>query len=229
MKRFYKQVIAGEQDGGIGVLLDGRPIRTPKRDLLLLPSRALAEALAEEWQSQGDEIDPASMPLTQLASTARDRVAPQIGAIAAEVARFAETDLICYRAESPESLVHAQSEAWSPLLDWLRETFSARLVVTAGIQPVPQPADAIVRIQNAVARFDAFPLAALSSVTAVSGSVVIGLALAHGRITGDQAADAAHIDEAHQMRFWGADAEAEARLARLRDELCAAERFLALL
>lgn len=229
MKRFYEQATAGEHEGGFAVLLDGRPIRTPKRALLHLPSRALAVALAEEWQSQDNEIVPESMPLTQFASTALDRIAPQAGAIAAEIARYAETDLVCYRAETPASLVEAESQAWSPLLDWLRETFGARLVVTTGIQPVPQPAEAIARIQNAVARFDPFPLAALSSATAASGSVVIGLALTHGRITGNQAADAAQVDETYQMQQWGGDAEAEAYLARLRDELCAAERFLALL
>jgi len=229
MKRFYKQARAGEHDGGLAVLLDGRPLRTPQRKLLHLPSRALAEALAEEWQSQGEAIVPETMPLTQLASTALDRIAPQIGAVASEIARYAETDLVCYRADAPESLVAAQSQAWSPLLDWLRETFGARLMVTSGIRPVPQPADAIARIQNAVARFDPFPLAALSAATAVSGSVVIGLALMHGRITGDQAADAALVDETHQMRQWGSEAEAEARLAWIRKELCAAERFRALL
>ncbi len=229
MKRFYKQATAGEYEGGFAVLLDGRPVHTPSRALLQLPTESLAAALAEEWQGQTEEIIPASMPLTQLASTALDRVAPQIGAVAAEIAKFAETDLLCYRADTPSSLVHAQSDAWSPLLGWMEETFGARLVVTSGIQPIPQPSGAITLIQNAVAKFDAFPLAAISSATAVSGSVVIALALAHGRISGDEAANAAHIDEMHQMERWGRDAEAEELLARARAELCAAERFLALL
>lgn len=229
MKRFYKQATVGEYEGAFAVLLDGRPIRTPNRRLLHLPSQPLAAALAEEWQDQPEEIIPASMPLTQLASTALDRVAPQIGTVAAEVAKFAETDLLCYRADAPISLVQAQSDAWLPLLDWMKEAFDARLIVTTGIQPIPQPSDAIAQIQNAVARLDAFPLAAVSSATAVSGSVVIALALAHGRISGDEAANAAHIDEMHQMERWGRDAEAEECLATARAELCAAERFLALL
>ncbi|MCA8929994.1 MAG: ATPase [Alphaproteobacteria bacterium] len=229
MKRFYKQAAAGEHEGGLAVLLDGRPVRTPKRTLLHLPTPALAAALAEEWQAQGDEIEPAAMPLTQLASTALDRVAPQIGAVAAEIAKFAETDLLCYRADQPDSLVQAQHAAWAPLLAWADEALGARLVVTQGINPIPQPAEAIARIQAAVAGYDAFPLAALSVATAVTGSVVIALALAQGRISGDQAADAAQVDEAHQMERWGHDPEAEARLERLRAELRAAERFLALL
>lgn len=229
MKRFYKQAAAGEHEGGLTVLLDGRPVRTPQRTLLQLPGPALAAAVAAEWQAQGDEIVPASMPLTQLASTALDRVGPQIGAVAGEIAKFAETDLLCYRAEEPESLVRAQHEAWSPLLAWAEETFGARLVVTHAITPIPQPADAIARLQAAIAALGAFPLTALSSATAVTGSAVIALALVHGRITGNEAADAAQVDERDQMRRWGADAEAEARLERHRAELCAAERFLALL
>jgi chaperone required for assembly of F1-ATPase len=229
MKRFYKQAAAGEYEGAYAVLLDGRPVRTPHRTLLQLPTASLAAALADEWQAQTEEIVPAAMPLTQLASTALDRVAPQIGAVAAEIAKFAETDLVCYRADSPSSLVQAQSSAWSPLIDWMAETFGARLVITSGIQPVPQPSDTIAQVQNAVARFGAFPLAAVSRATAVTGSVVIALALAHGRLTGDEAADAAQIDEIHQMERWGREADAEERLAFARAELCAAERFLALL
>lgn len=229
MKRFYKQATAGEHEGGLAVLLDGRPVRTPKRSLLHLPTPALADAVAAEWQQQGDEIVPAAMPLTQLASTALDRVRPQATTVAAEIAKFAETDLICYRADAPAVLVEAQHAAWAPLLDWAAETFAARLVVTQGIQPIPQPAEAIARLQAEVAKLDAFPLAAVSNATAVTGSVLIALALAYGRITGNEAADAAQVDETYQMQQWGKDPEAEARLARLRDELCAAERFLALL
>lgn len=229
VKRFYKQATVGEHEGLTAVLLDGRPVRTPKRTLLHLPTQTLAEALAEEWAAQDEEIVPATMPLTQLASTALDRVAPQIGAVAAEVARYAETDLVCYRADTPVSLAEAQHAAWAPLVTWLEDAMGARLVVTSGIQPIPQAADAIAKVQNAVAEFSAFPLAAVSSVTAVTGSVVLALALAHGRIDAEAAADAAEVDERHQMERWGDDPEAEARLQRLRYELIAAERFLTLL
>tara|TARA_R110002074_G_scaffold157067_4_gene313660 strand:- start:493 stop:1182 length:690 start_codon:yes stop_codon:yes gene_type:complete len=229
MKRFYKNAAAAEFEGAPAVLLDGKPVRTPKRLLLHLPTLGLADAIAGEWNSQQDEIRPADMPMTQMATTALDRIAPQIGAVAAEVARFAETDLVCYRAETPESLVEVQHAAWSPLLQWLEAELDARLMVTTGIQPIPQPADAIARVQNAVARYEAFPLAALSTATAITGSVVIALALAHQRIDGDAAANAAHVDEVFQMQRWGADPEAEANLRRIRTELQAVERFLALL
>ncbi len=136
---------------------------------------------------------------------------------------------MCYRAETPESLVEVQHAAWSPLLQWLEAELDARLMVTTGIQPIPQPADAIARVQNAVARYEAFPLAALSTATAITGSVVIALALAHQRIDGDAAANAAHVDEVFQMQRWGADPEAEANLRSIRTELQAVERFLALL
>jgi len=229
MKRFYKQAEAGEHEGRLTVLLDGRPVRTPQRTLLHLPTQPLADAVAAEWHSQTDEIIPASMPLTQFAATALDRVGPQIGQVAAEIARFAETDLVCYRAETPQSLAEAEHAAWTPLLTWVEATFDARLVVTHGITPIPQPSATVARLQAAVAAFEAFPLAALSGATAATGSVVIGLALAHGRIDGNQAADAAQVDEVFQMQRWGTDPEAEAQLAQQRADLCAAERFLALL
>lgn len=229
MKRFYKQASAGPFEGALAVLLDGRPVRTPKRTLLQMPTKALAAAVAEEWQAQKDEIVPASMPLTQLVSTALDQVAPQMAAVAAEIARFAETDLVCYRADAPESLVEDQDLAWSPLVAWMSDAFGAPLHVTRGIQPVQQPAESLARVQSEIAGLDPLRLAALSSATAVSGSVVIGLALLRGRISGAEAADAAQVDEVHQMERWGKDPEAEALLQRRRTELLAVERFLAML
>lgn len=229
MKRFYKDALAGEHDGGLAVLLDGRPVRTPEKSVLRPPTRALADAIAAEWAAQGEELKLHAMPLTQLASTALDRVAPQISAIAREVAKYGETDLVCYRAEAPDSLVHAQSAAWDPLVAWAEATFGAKFAITDGFLPVPQSPETIAGLQAAVAQYDAFPLAALSSATAVTGSLVVGLALLHGHLNGDQAADAAHVDERHQMERWGQDAEAEDRLNRQRAELRAVERFLALL
>ena len=180
-------------------------------------------------RDQVDEIVPTSMPLTQLVSTALDRIAPQMDAVVTEVARFAETDLVCYRAETPESLVLAEHAAWSPLVSWLEEALDARLAVTSGIQPIPQSAESLAKIRAEIAGLDAMRLAALSSATAVSGSVVIGLALAHSRITGAEAADAAHVDEMHQMERWGREQDAEAHMLLRRAELLAVERFLALL
>jgi chaperone required for assembly of F1-ATPase len=229
MKRFYKQAAAAAQDEVFSIMLDGRPVRTPGKGFLHLPTQGLAEAIAAEWSAQAETIEPATMPLTQLASTAIDRVASQKQAVAAEIARYAETDLVCYRAEGPESLVQRQRDIWTPLLDWLAAEYSARLDVTAGIRPVQQPADAIAAVREAVASFGYFRLAGLSSATSSMGSVVIGLALTAGRISAQEAADAAFIDEKYQMEQWGNDPEEEARLSRLRSDLEAVERFLALL
>ena len=229
MKRFYKKAAAAAQDGMFAVMLDGRPVRTPGRGFLHLPTQALAEAVAIEWEAQLETIEPATMPLTQLGSTALDRVAKQATAIAAEVARYAETDLVCYRAHGPETLVKRQDEVWTPLLTWLEDQYGAKLLVTAGIQPVPQPVAAIASVQKAVSAFGHFPLAGLSSATSASGSVVVGLALTTGRITGEQAAEAAFVDETYQMEQWGADALEEARQVQLRSDLAAVEHFLALL
>ena len=229
MKRFYKKAAAAAQDGVFSILLDGRPVRTPNKGLLHLPSEGLADAIAGEWDAQAETIEPASMPLTQLASTAIDRVAPQKQAVAAEIARYAETDLLCYRADGPQVLVQRQKEAWQPLLDWLAAEHGARLTVTAGIQPVQQPADAVAKVREAVAGFGHFPMAALSSATSSMGSVVLGLALVSGRISAQKAAEAAFIDEVFQLEQWGSDKDEEARLSRLRSELDAVERFLTLI
>ncbi len=229
MKRFYKQAAAAAQDEMFSILLDGRPVRTPGKGLLHLPTQGLADAVAAEWSAQAETIEPATMPLTQLASTAIDRILPQKQAVAAEVARYAETDLVCYRAVAPESLALRQQAAWGPLLDWLASEYSARLVVTEGIQPVQQPPDAIAAIRKGVSAFGHFRLAGLSSATSVMGSVVIGLALTAGRIPSQDAADAAFIDETYQMEQWGNDPEELERLARLRSDLRAVQRFLALL
>jgi chaperone required for assembly of F1-ATPase len=231
LKRFYKQAAAAPVSDGaaFAVHLDGKPVRTPGRAPLHLPTAGLADAVAAEWEAQVETIKPAFMPLTQLASTTLDWVQPQAKAIAAEIARYGETDLVCYRAETPARLIERQHAVWSPLLAWLEQIHGAKLISTAGIQPIPQPADALAAIQNAVAAVESFRLAALSNTTSVTGSVVIGLALNAGHITAEQAADAAHIDEQFQMEQWGADAEAEERLARLRWELGAVECFLALL
>jgi chaperone required for assembly of F1-ATPase len=229
MKRFYTHAAAGPLADGQAVLLDGRPVRTPGRQILLLPTAALAAAVAAEWDSQVDTVQPATMPLTQLASTALDRVGPDRAAVAGEIARYAATDLVCYCADEPADLVQRQHATWAPLLEWLERAHGARLVATAGIQPIPQAAAALAAIQTTVAARPAWPLTALSSATAATGSVVIALALADGRIAADDAAAAALVDETFQAERWGIDPIAAARRDRLRADLAAAERFLALL
>ena len=156
-------------------MLDGRPVRTPNKGYLHLPTQPLAEAVAAEWGAQQETIEPTSMPLMQLASTALDRVGPQKVDIVEQVARYAETDLVCYRADGPAALLQRQLDVWSPLLDWLDAEYGARLTVTSGIQPVQQPAEAVTAVRNAVAGFGHFPLAGLSSATSALGSVVLGL------------------------------------------------------
>lgn len=229
MKRFYKKAAAGAQDGVFSILLDGRPVRTPNKSLLHIPWQGLSDAIAGEWDAQQETIEPASMPLMQLASTAIDRVRPQQEEIVSQIVRYAETDLVCYRAESPAELVRRQQDAWQPLLEWLAAEYGALLSVTAGVQPVRQSPEAVAAVKQAVAGFSHFPLAGLSSATSSMGSVVLGLALAAGRISAEEAADAAFIDELFQLEQWGSDAEEEARLTQLRSDLAAVERFLTLL
>ena len=225
MKRFYSQVALTDN----GVHLDGRPVRTPARAALVLPSFALAQAVAEEWRAQGDEIDPRSMPLTGLANAAIDRVAPDPAAFAAPLGRYAETDLLCYRADAPVALAAAQAIEWDALLAWARDRYDMRFEVTSGIVHVSQPPATVVRLSEALTARDHFALAAMQPLVTIGGSLVVALALAEGRIGAEQAFDATHLDKLWQVRQWGEDDLAlKAREARRRDFLAAA-RFLALL
>ncbi len=229
MKRFYTSAAAGEVEGGHGVLLDGRPMRTPQARLLAVPSAPLAGALAEEWGGQGEQVDPASMPLTQLACTALDLVAREPERAVEEVSGFAETELLCYRAEAPGELVARQQAVWQPLLDWAEASYGAALVPTAGIVHRPQPAESLARLRAAVADYDAFALAALAMAVRAAGSLVIGLALADGRVTAEEAFAAAELDETYSLEQWGEDPQATARRAVVQADLAAARRFLDLL
>lgn len=229
MRRFYKVVSVTGEPGGHQVRLDGRSVRTPARGTLLLPTAELAAAVAAEWDAQDETVHPERMPLMQIAATAIDRVAPNPAAMAEEVARFAETDLVCYRAEEPAALVHRQHEAWQPLVDWAALNHDAALRVVHGIMPVAQPPAALAALRAAVDRLDPWRLTALSVATAAAGSVVIGLALLAGRIDAEAAWDASQLDETFQIERWGEDAEAAERRALLRQDLVAAERFLRLL
>ncbi len=229
-RRFYAAVAVGESAGGHTLLLDGKPVHTPARDLLALPGRALAERLAAEWSAQGELIDPGTMPLTRLANSAIDGVARMMEATAAEVAKFSETDLVCYRAGAPEPLVAEQNAAWDPILAFAREHLGARFVCAEGVMYVAQPDAARAAVTNAVAAIAGGPagamrLAALSTMTTLTGSVLIALAVALGHITPEEAWTKAHVDEDFQARFWGADADAAARRARRWLELDAAATF----
>jgi len=226
MKRFYKTVSIGEDRS---ILLDGRSVKTPARRPLAVPTQTLAEAIAEEWRAQGEEIDPRAMPLTGLANAAIDRVAPDPQAFAATLTPYAETDLLCYRAEEPEELVARQAETWDPLLDWARGRYDIAFEVATGIIHRRQHEATIARLAAALAARDPFRLAALSPLVTIGGSLVTALALAEGRIEAGRAFEATHLDELWQVEQWGEDTlAADARAARRRD-FEAAARFLALL
>jgi chaperone required for assembly of F1-ATPase len=227
-RRFWTVARAEPAEGGHVVLLDARPLRTPARAPLLLPSRALAEAVAAEWDAQEGTVQPATMPLTRAANTAIDRVQPHRPAVEAEVAGYGETDLICYRAAAPEGLVAAQAAAWDPLLDWAAAALGAPLRPVAGVIHAPQPESSLAALRRAVAGFDDFGLVALHDMVALSGSLVIGLATAAGQEPPATLWERAHVDEAWQVAQWGEDAEAAAAMARRRAEFLQAVRFLAL-
>ena len=229
MKRFYKEAAQRASDGGYEVLLDGRPVKTPARAALLVPSERLATAIAAEWNGQGDEIDPRSMPLTGLANAAIDRVAPDPAAFARSLALFGESDLLCYRADEPATLVARQSESWDPLLAWARSRFDIDFEIVAGIIHRAQPAGTVEQLGKAIGAREPFELAAMSPLVTISGSLIIALALAEGAIGFETAWSAATLDEAWQAEQWGADEEAATVLANRRREFEAAQLFLNLL
>jgi chaperone required for assembly of F1-ATPase len=228
-KRFYRTSSVDGRAPAFRVLLDGKPVRTPARRELAVPSRALAEALAAEWQAQGEYIDPASMPLTRLANSAIDGVTGREGEVRADIAKCARSDLLCYRAEGPAELVRRQAEAWDPVLAWARDALGARLVLGQGIVPVAQPPAATAAIEGALAGLDAFALSAHHVMATLTGSALLALAHARGRLTAEEAWAAAHVDEDWQISRWGEDAEARARRDRRWTEMQAASRLLALL
>ena len=230
VKRIYETAAAepaGEE--GYRVVLDGRPVRTPGGKPLTVPTAALAEALAAEWDAQEEEIQPHTMPLTQLACTALDQVADERAGMEEAVARFAGTDLLCYRADAGSSLAERQAEAWQPLLDWAAETFGAELAVTEGIMPVTQPEETVTALAEAAAAVEDMRFAALQCVTAAAGSLVLALALLHGARDAEQVIAAAELDEIWQEEFWGADPEQVARREGRARDIRAAARLLALL
>lgn len=229
MKRFYKEAATRPAAGGTEVLLDGRPVKTPGRDALILQSGGLAEAIAAEWNAQGETIDPRSMPLTGLANAAIDRVVPDPDAFAAGLAKYGETDLLCYRADAPPGLIARQRQSWDPILAWARRRFDVDFEVTSGIIHRAQPQATIDRLAQAAASRTPFELAALSPLVTLSGSLIVALAIAEQALDLDSAWAAATIDEAWQAEKWGEDEEATTRMANRRAEFEAADRFLRLL
>ena len=229
MKRFYATVAAEPEGEGLSIRLDGRPVRTPARALLVLPAASLADAVAEEWRAQGPEIDPRRMPLTGLANAAIDRVAPDPAGFAATLATYAETDLLCYRAEDPPPLVARETQAWDPLLAWARARYDVAFELACGIVHRPQPEATVRRLTAALAARDAFALAAMSPLVTIGGSLVAVAVGAEGRIGAEAAFAATHLDEFWQAEQWGEDALAAQTRAARRDDFAAAARFLSLL
>lgn len=230
MKRFYKDVtvapVAADGRPGWQVLLDGRVLKSPAKAPLVLPTAALAEGIAREWREQGEKVQPATMPLMQLAATCVDRVAAQRDAVIDGVATYGGTDLLCYRAEYPEALTLRQAQHWQPLLDWAALHHDALLLPTGGIVHQPQDPAALRALRRAVAEQDDWRLTGLQNAVSVTGSLVLGLALLQGRIDADQAFELSELDASFQIERWGEDAEATARRAELRRDLDATLRYL---
>lgn len=226
MKRFYQKVGIGSDEDGHRILLDDRPLRTPAKRPLALPSVALAEAIAAEWRAQGERVDHQTMPLTRLASTASDRMPDLRPAAIAEAVGYGGTDLLCYRAPEPLELVQRQQRVWQPWLDWMASAYGVRLTVTTSLQPVSQPKAALGRLRGVVEACGDWQLVGLHAATAALGSLVLALALADRRINADQALAASLLDELFEIERWGSDAETEQRHAALRRDVRAAAAFL---
>jgi len=226
MKRFYKEVAVAPADGGFAVLLDGRPVKTPARNTLVLPTEDLAAAIAAEWRGQGDEIIATSMPLLRLANSVIDGVTAKRDEVVDAVMRFAENDLLCYRAHQPPDLVARQSAGWDPWLDWARRRHGANMTVAAGFNHVDQTPDALMALRQAAA-LDPFALGALHVIASITGSLVLALAVADGAASGAQVFALSRIDETYQAEKWGEDAEAAKRATALAHELDKAVELLA--
>ena len=232
-KRFYKEVGVTDGGGAFALTLDGRGVRTPARRPLAAPCHGLAEALAAEWRAQDDFIQPAAMPLTRLANAIIDGVAVAAGPVAAEIGKYLGSDLVFYRASTPEGLVASQKAAWDPLIEWAREALGAHFAVTESLSFVAQPEAALAAARAAIPGSAADPqelwrLGALHSITTLTGSALIALAVLHGRVTAEQAWASAHVDEDWNMEFWGRDTLALERRAQRFMEMQAAATVMRL-
>ena len=229
MKRFWKSAQAVEKDGGWCIELDGRPLRTPARELLSVPTPRMAEAIAAEWDDAGEQIDPREMPLTGLANAAVDRVEPDKQAFARGLAKYAEADLAYYRADGPRALIERQAEHWDDLLAWGRRRFDVDFRTTSGLLHVDQPAGTVQRLAHAVNALDSYRLAGLSPLITIGGSLLAALGALEEAFTPEHAWEAVSVDERWQLEQWGSDEEAETALANRERDFLAAAQFLKLL
>lgn len=224
-KRFWKEARAEAVEGGHTVYLDARPIRTPAKRLLLLPTQAMAEAVAAEWAAVGEVVDPGAMPVTRSANAAIDKVAVQFDEVAGLIAAYGGSDLLCYRAAGPEALAKAQAEGWDPLLDWAARSYGAPLVTTVGVVPVAQPAESLARLAAPIRAASAFELTALHDLVSLTGSLVLGLAATSGAFEPERIWRLSRIDEDWQAAQWGEDEEAVDAAARKRGDFLHARYF----
>jgi chaperone required for assembly of F1-ATPase len=229
VKRFWKEVAVAPGDGGWGIALDGRPVRTPQRAPLAVASLVLAEAIAAEWLEVGATIDPAAMPMTGLANAAIDLAAPDLAAFAIPVAAYAESDLFCYRDARDAALQAEQAAAWNPLLSWAEARYGIEFALTQGVLPVDQPDATIVALQDAVFAQNPWRITALTPLVTIGGSLVAGLALLERAFDADALWEAVSLDDLYQERRWGADAEAQKARAAHKHDWDNAARFLTLL
>jgi len=229
IKRFWTETGVVEADGGWTATLGGRPLRTPAKAPFVVPTRAYCEAVAAEWQAQENEVRPETMPFTRSANAAIDKVSVQFDEVAGLIAAYGETDLLCYRAEGPESLVGRQAEAWDPLLDWAAEALGARLVPVTGVMHQAQDPNALARLTEATHAFDPFELAAFHDLVALSGSLIAGFAAARGAWSPETLWSASRIDEDWQAEQWGADDEAAGKTALKKQAFLDAAHIFALL
>ncbi|MFH5772808.1 ATP12 family chaperone protein [Paracoccus sp. NGMCC 1.201697] len=224
-RRFWTSSQLREAADGFEITLDGRPVRTPGKLALILPTAALAQAIAAEWDAQDEIIDPNTMPLTRAANSAVERVTPQFEAVANMLAEYGGTDLLSYRAEAPEALIRAQAEGWDPLIDWAATELRAPLRITHGVLPVPQDDASLLKLRAEVMALDAYGLTALHDLVTLPGSLILGLAVLRRRLDAESSHALARIDEEYQAENWGRDEEADeaaaARLAQMKN----AERF----
>ncbi|MEQ9447849.1 MAG: ATP12 family protein [Rhodospirillaceae bacterium] len=227
-KRVYKTVSVSEDGDVFGVLLDGKPVRTPLRKTLGARTRALAEALAQEWDAQDPVIDREAMPLTRLVSTALDRVGPEREEVIAALMSYVDAELLCYRAEHPADLKTRQQRTWDPVLEWLRAAHGADLACVEGIMPASQSPDSVAALQAALTKLDDERLTAFQACAAATKSLALAFALVDGPLTAEQVAAAAHLDEIYQAEQWGEDAEALARRKAINAEIKAIGEFLKL-
>ena len=226
MKRFYRDVGVEADDRGYRVLLDGRPLKTPAGQILVLPVEGLARAIAAEWRAQGETVEPTAMPVTRLATTARDHMPARRASIVQEIVDFAGTDLLCYRASRPDQLVRRQQQAWQPPLAWIARRYGIAFAITRSLLPTPQPKATIDGVRRRVEGVDDWSLIGLHGATTSLGSVILALALWHQQIDATTAADASLLDDLFELETWGQERDANRRLEVRRRDIHGAALFL---